>query len=338
MQDKILISVIVPCYNQAQYLDECLQSVKNQMFTAWECLIVNDGSPDNTEEIALKWTKDDSRFRYLKKENGGVNSSRNFGIEQANGEWILPLDADDKIAENYMHLAANEFDNGYSVIYCNAKRFGIKNGLWKMPNFSLNTLSKRNVIFCTAFFRKTDWQKVGGFDTNLIYGWEDWDFWIGLLKKSGKVLKINEICFFYRIKEQSRNNNFLQKAEQKKQTLNYIHKKHSDFFNTINGKIFFVMESLSPEYQEEMPTFEFINKLLAQNYEIGIITAKKAENEISFPQKVEKFYLFNENEKILSKIKFVFHRRIRKLYKNELPDTILTVGNRYFNKKNQLNA
>ena len=63
-----LISVIVPCYNQAQYLDECLQSVLDQTYQNWECIIVNDGSPDHTEEVAKKWTEKDPRFKYLKKE------------------------------------------------------------------------------------------------------------------------------------------------------------------------------------------------------------------------------------------------------------------------------
>ena len=62
-----LISVIVPCYNQAQYLDECLQSVLEQTYQNWECIIVNDGSPDNTEEVVKKWTEKDPRFKYLKK-------------------------------------------------------------------------------------------------------------------------------------------------------------------------------------------------------------------------------------------------------------------------------
>ena len=97
-----LISVIVPCYNQAQYLDECLQSVLDQTYTDWECIIVNDGSPDHTEEIAKKWVEKDARFRYLFKENGGLSSARNAGIEIAKGEWILPLDADDKIGNQYL--------------------------------------------------------------------------------------------------------------------------------------------------------------------------------------------------------------------------------------------
>ena len=106
-----LISVVVPCYNQAQYLDECLQSVLNQTYQDWECIIVNDGSPDNTEEIAKNWVEKDTRFIYLSKENGGLSSARNAGIEIAKGEWILPLDADDKIGERYLELAEKEFEN-----------------------------------------------------------------------------------------------------------------------------------------------------------------------------------------------------------------------------------
>ena len=75
------ISVIVPCYNQAQYLDECLNSVLEQTYKDWECIIVNDGSPDNTEEVAKEWVKKDSRFKYFYKNNGGVNSARNSGLK-----------------------------------------------------------------------------------------------------------------------------------------------------------------------------------------------------------------------------------------------------------------
>ncbi len=92
-----LISVIVPCYLQAEYLDECLQSVYDQTYSNWECIIVNDGSLDNTEEIAKRWLEKDNRFRYIYKENGGLSSARNAGIREAKGEWIQFLDSDDMI-------------------------------------------------------------------------------------------------------------------------------------------------------------------------------------------------------------------------------------------------
>ena len=72
-----LISVIIPAYNAEQFLDETLESVLSQTYENWECIIVNDGSTDNTEEIAKKWCEKDSRFRLTNKENGGLSSARN---------------------------------------------------------------------------------------------------------------------------------------------------------------------------------------------------------------------------------------------------------------------
>ena len=229
-----LISVIVPCYNQAQYLDQCLQSVLVQTYQNWECIIVNDGSPDNTEEVAKNWVEKDSRFKYYYKENGGLSSARNFGIDKAIGEWILPLDCDDYISNDYLDLAKNHFENqDLKVIYCQAQKFGMVNEKWKLEEFSLAKLALENLIFCTAFFRKKDWQNVGGYDENLLHGLEDWDFWISLLKNGGNVLKLQEICFYYRIKENSMLQNLLQSKDSA--PIMYIEKKHIDFFHHYFG-------------------------------------------------------------------------------------------------------
>lgn len=90
-----LVSIIIPCYNQAHFLDEALQSVFDQTYANWECIIVNDGSTDNTKEIAKKWDERDSRFFYSYQENGGLSSARNTGLNIANGDYIQFLDADD---------------------------------------------------------------------------------------------------------------------------------------------------------------------------------------------------------------------------------------------------
>ncbi|MFY7846124.1 glycosyltransferase family 2 protein [Chryseobacterium gambrini] len=226
------ISIIVPCYNQAQYLDECLQSVFDQTYPDWECIIVNDGSPDSTEEAARKWIEKDARFQYIYKKNGGLSSARNAGVEVAKGKWILPLDADDKISNRYLELAEKQFDSTYKIIYCEAEKFGTETGKWILENFSTKALAVENVIFCSAFFKKEDWVKVNGYDTNLIYGWEDWEFWISILKNGGQVYKIPEICFYYRIKEVS----MIQEMKSTDSTFkvmsskNLIYKKHIEFF------------------------------------------------------------------------------------------------------------
>ena len=227
---KFEVSIIVPCYNQSEYLDECLQSVQEQTFQNWECIIVNDGSHDATEAIAQKWERTDSRFKYLPKENGGLSNARNSGIAIASGEFILPLDADDTIASDYVALALIEFEQDLSlkVVYCLAEKFGGESGIWDLKPFSLKALALQNMIFCTAMYKKQDWVSVSGYDPKMIYGYEDWEFWIAILKNGGAVKQLNTVGFYYRIKPNSMIQ--LLDYEKKKHLLEYISIKHADLY------------------------------------------------------------------------------------------------------------
>ena len=102
-----IISVIVPVYNAESFLDETLQSVLSQTYENWECIIVNDGSTDNTESIAKRWCKRDARFRYFYKENGGLSSARNLGIKYSNADYIAFLDSDDVLTKNSLEIRIN---------------------------------------------------------------------------------------------------------------------------------------------------------------------------------------------------------------------------------------
>ncbi|MFV8440722.1 glycosyltransferase family 2 protein [Flavobacterium sp. LB2P44] len=223
------VSIIVPCYKQAQYLDEALLSVLDQTYNNWECLIVNDGSPDGTLEVAKKWVAKDNRFRYFYQENGGLSSARNFGISNALGEFILPLDADDKIAPHYVSLAIESFqvNEFLKVVYCKGEKFGVEQGLWLLPDFSRTILVKGNMIFCCAMYRKSDWIKVGGYDKKLIYGLEDWEFWIAILKIGGEVRCLDYLGFYYRTKTESMIGSL--NTSQRIFSENYVQTKHLDF-------------------------------------------------------------------------------------------------------------
>jgi glycosyltransferase involved in cell wall biosynthesis len=203
---SLLLSIIVPCYNQAQYLPETLDSVLAQTYPYWECIIVNDGSPDNTEEVATQYCDKDKRFKYIYKENGGLSSARNAGIKSSSGEFILPLDADDLIGEYYLEKAIHRFQHfpDTNLVYCKAALFGEQVGEWILPDYNYKALLFENMIFCSAMFRKLDYDKTGGYSENMTHGLEDWDFWISLLHESDVVYKIPEICFYYRIRNQSR--------------------------------------------------------------------------------------------------------------------------------------
>lgn len=101
------VAIIVPIYNVEQYLYECLQSIKDQSFTEWQCFIVNDGSDDLSPVIATTFAENDSRFIVLNKKNGGVSSARNLGLQcvyNENYEFIAFLDSDDVFPSNYLEI------------------------------------------------------------------------------------------------------------------------------------------------------------------------------------------------------------------------------------------
>lgn len=201
-----LVSIIVPCYNQAEYIAETLESIVQQTYQNWECIIVNDGSPDNTDEVVSQWIKKDNRFQYLKKTNSGVCDTRNKGIEKAKGKYILPLDADDKIAPQYISDAIDEFERDKSIklIYCNKILFGVVNSQKPCPPYSFEKMLSENLIHHAAIFKKSDFDQTNGYNLNMHDGLEDWDFWLTLLNSQDKVIKLDGFYYFYRIKSISR--------------------------------------------------------------------------------------------------------------------------------------
>ena len=102
-----LISIIVPIYNVENYLRQCLDSIQNQTYQNFECLLINDGSPDNSADICREYVEKDARFRYFEKENGGVSSARNLGIECSGGTYITFIDADDWVDSDYLEVLYN---------------------------------------------------------------------------------------------------------------------------------------------------------------------------------------------------------------------------------------
>jgi glycosyltransferase involved in cell wall biosynthesis len=200
------VSIIIPCYNQAKYLPEALASVLAQTFTKWECLVVSDGSPDNVKEVVSKYVDVDPRIIFFDTENGGVSAARNYAISKARGEFILPLDADDKISDNYVEECLKEFqtNNNLTVAYGAGEKFGAVQGKWELPEYSFEKLLFTNIIHPCGFYRKGDAEVIGGYDINMRDGIEDWEFWINLLKSGGKVAKLKSAVFYWRRKEISR--------------------------------------------------------------------------------------------------------------------------------------
>lgn len=229
---ETFVSIIVPCYNQAHFLNEALQSVLEQTYLDWECIIVNDGSSDNSEEIAINWTEKDTRFKYFHKENGGLANARNFGIQRAKHNIILPLDSDDKINKNLILEVINEFNNSQAdIVHYDVEFFGEKKGVYPLPNYSYKKLLLRNTFIACTPFRKDNCLKIGGYDEKLK-SFEDWDLWIRMLNENSKVVKINKTLYYYRKhKEGSLSNKFSETPKLYFSLYDYIYTKNKTIYD-----------------------------------------------------------------------------------------------------------
>lgn len=226
-----VLSIIIPCYNSAQTAEETFQSILDQHYDDWEALIVNDGSPDNIEEIALKWVEKDKRFKYFKKENGGLGTARNYGIKKANGKYILPLDSDNKIGKEYAKLAIDilEQDNSIGVVYGNPIYFGDKTGDWIVGDFNLVKMASTNYIDACAIIRKEVFNTLGVYDTHMPYqGVEDWELWIRVTKSKFNFHYLNQSTFYYRVTSNSMIRSFEPKMTEA--VMAYLYTKHFCFF------------------------------------------------------------------------------------------------------------
>lgn len=195
------VSIIIPCYNQAGYVEEAVLSAINQTYQNIEIICVNDGSTDKTSEvIRMLVNKYKNIVFFDESENKGVVAARNFAIQACTGEYILPLDADDTIEPTYVEKAVKVLDENKNigVVYCRAKIFGAEDKIWDLPAYSKESFLYRNVVFCTALFRKSDFVKAGGYKANMEHGCEDYDLWLSFVELGLDVYQIDEILFNYR--------------------------------------------------------------------------------------------------------------------------------------------
>jgi glycosyltransferase involved in cell wall biosynthesis len=198
------VSVVIPCYNQGRYIEDSIQSVLDQTFDDYEIIIVNDGSTDDETNKLLSIFYM-PKTKIVHTANQGLVAARNAGIAAACGEYILPLDADDRIATTYLEkgVAILDGDPAIGVVYGWAEYFGSRTGRWELPDFSPVRLLVENMVYCTALFRRRDWQKVGGYDPAMRYGWEDWELWLSLSELGIGFVRIPEVLFHYRVRSDS---------------------------------------------------------------------------------------------------------------------------------------
>lgn len=199
-----LISIIIPCYNHSQYLESSIESIRLQKFEDWEIIIINDGSTDNTEEVAEVYAKQDSRIRVIKQENKGLSASRNSGIKSAKGSIIHFLDADDKHLTDSISTVVKYFNEGSKIeVLVSSYSYFKGESIFHSHIFDdrvirVESFFNNNLAPPVSFFiKKTCQEKVGLFDESLK-SCEDWDFWIRAAKTGAIIKTISDVLVGYR--------------------------------------------------------------------------------------------------------------------------------------------
>lgn len=267
MQDNPnLISIIIPCYNDANYIEQSIQSALDQTYVNKEIIVVDDGSNEKTKAVLKRL---ESKIDFLiTQENKGVSAARNRGIEAAKGEFILVLDSDDFFEVTFCEKATKVFlkNPEIKIVTCYSKWFDSRAYVtFKPEGGKIKDILISNVAMGSSMLRKKDWQLVGGYDEKMMGGYEDWEFYLRLLKSGGKVEVIPEILFNYRNKKNSRN----KKANMAKyDILGYIYAKHEvlykEYFSYFISEWLDSVKKSEAFKQQVMESFDYKlgNKLL----------------------------------------------------------------------------
>jgi len=185
-----MVSIIIPCYNHQEFVCETIESCLNQTVKPLEIIVVDDGSTDKSLEVALKYP-----VTVIKQPNMGLSAARNSGIRLARGKYCLPLDADDKIAETFLEKTIGLND----IVSVGQQEFGDSDNYWESkPTGLLKDFLIANQINCASLFKREIWERTGGYDEEMLDGYEDWDFWTRAIALGYKISMVNEPLFFYR--------------------------------------------------------------------------------------------------------------------------------------------
>lgn len=207
MAKKSNVTVIIPCYNDGNFIMEALNSILNQTLKAEKIIIIDDGSDIETREVFKRIKNEEVEVVF--QENKGVSSARNKGVSLAKTDYILNLDADDYFESSFIEKAVKVLseNKGIGVVGCFYRRFKgkvLEKEIFKPLGGAVKDFLIKNNGLGTSMYRKVCWEKVSGYDENMLRGYEDWEFWIAVLSHNWKMHILPEVLFNYRIKRNSR--------------------------------------------------------------------------------------------------------------------------------------
>lgn len=191
------VSVIITCYNKAEFIEECIKSVLNQTYKNIEIVVYNDASTDNSATIIKNLADTDDRIKFINaKENKGCVYARNIAIEKCSGYYIFPLDGDDLIKSSYIDKAVNAFKCNPEINVVYALNETLDDDQIIRPReflkLNLQNLMWENQLAVTALLRKEDFYKAGQYKDYMAKGYEDWEFWISCIEQNFKFYQLDE--------------------------------------------------------------------------------------------------------------------------------------------------
>jgi glycosyltransferase involved in cell wall biosynthesis len=193
-----LVSVVIPCYNYGQYLEQAIDSVLAQTYTNFEIIVVDDGSTE-PDTIMLLNNLNKSKTKIVRTRNLKLPTARNNGIKEAKGKYICCLDADDLLKPTYLEKCLFKLEaENVDVCYTWVQEFGDSQAIIPTKEFDIDSLMHQNCLHVSAVFKRGIWEAVGGYNESMVDGYEDWDFWLAIAKIGGIGAKIDEPLFLYR--------------------------------------------------------------------------------------------------------------------------------------------
>jgi glycosyltransferase involved in cell wall biosynthesis len=199
---KPRLSVVIPCFNHGAYLPEAIRSVEAANRDDIEIIVVDDGSTDPLTQTVVGQLKERAGFTVIRQKNAGLAAARNIGFHTAKADYLLPVDADNRILPAYIERGISILDANSSVgvVYGDAQYFGAKTSRWTMGAFDLERLLEWNYIDACAVVRRKVWEENGGYDGTMpIMGLEDWDLWLGATSRGWTLEYVPEVLFEYRV-------------------------------------------------------------------------------------------------------------------------------------------
>jgi glycosyltransferase involved in cell wall biosynthesis len=199
------VSIVIPCHNLGAFIAETLASARAQTWRDTEIIVADDGSDDDETQAQLDSIARDE-IRVVRIPHGGPSAARNAGIRASQGTYVFPLDADDLIDPTLIEKAVRIADDNADVgiVYSQIRFFGMMSGVWDLQAYRFPDILLGNLIPSAGLFRRTDWELVKGYDTEMVEGWEDYDFWLSLIELGRRVVQIPEPLFHYRRRPTSR--------------------------------------------------------------------------------------------------------------------------------------